>query len=283
MIGWGIALVGSLWLSPAPVVQASSPGPGSGPTSEGRLFALRSRVAWQRVETRLKELGLSSEKVDRANQVAITNWRDVHTKGMDWLRVPPLPELYVAERVRFEVFVSPFAEPARVYVGSVMEATVVSGGSRARATTYNLAELNRSLMTEIAAVLGGEGLPIPQESERRRQLALSALGDDADDCLRQSSHPKGGKITSPRKVAVSEFEVLYPAGALGQRKEGTVKVMFSVHEDGGVTGVRLVDPPLGDPFEASAMGATSLLIYSPSRLDGCPVPSVMTYTVRYRP
>lgn len=282
MVGWMIPLVGSLWLSSAPAIQTSSPRPGRAPASEGRLFPLRSREAWQRVQTRLEELGLSKEKLDRTNQVTITNWRNVDAKGMEWLRVPRLPEPYVAERVRFEVFVSPFAEPARVYVGSMMEARDRLAGSRARATTYNLAELNAALMAEITRVLGADGVPIPQESERRRQLALSALGDEADDCLRQASIPKDGKVTSPRKIPVSEFEILYPAGASEQRKAGAVRVEFSVLEDGGVTGVRLLDPPLGDPFEASAMGAASLLIYSPARRDGCPVPVVAIYTVRYR-
>jgi TonB family protein len=278
---WQIAVVGSLWLSSAAGAQASDPGPGGGPASEARLFGLRSHAAWQRVEVRLKELGLSAAKVDRANQVAITNWRGVDAKGMGWLRLPPLPKSYVADQVRFEVFVSPFVEPARVYVGSMMEVKDVLSGSGARATAYNLVELNRALMTELTTALEGEGVPIPRQIEQRRQLALSALGDEADDCLRQASHQKGGKITPPSKVPVSKFDVIYPAGALEQRKAGTVRVMFILLEDGAVTDVRLQDPPLGDPFEASAMGAASLLVYSPGRLHGCPVPVNMTYTVRY--
>lgn len=281
MVRLMIALVGSLWLSTAPALQTSSPRPGRVPASEGRLFPLRSGEVWRRVQTRLEELGLSKDKLDRTNQVTITNWRNVNAKGMEWLRVPPLPEPYVAERVRFEVFVSPFTEPARVYVGSMMEVIDRVASSRARATTYNLAELNAALMAEITRALGADGMLIPQDSERRRQLALSVLGDEADNCLRQASIPKDGKVTSPRKVPVSQFEVLFPAGGSDQRKAGTVRVEFSVLEDGGVTGVRLLDPPLGDPFEASAMGAASLLIYSPGRRDGCPVPIVMTYTVHY--
>lgn len=279
MIGCRMALAGSL-LASGLAVHASNSGSTAGPISEGRLFGLRSAPAWQRVQARIKELGLSTAKVDRANQLLITDWRDVDAKGMAWLRLPPLPAPYVADRVRFEVFVSPFIEPARVYVGSVMEVRERRAGSEGRATTYNLADVNRALMAEIATALGADGVPIPLENERRRQLALSALGDDADDCLRQAS--KAGNITAPVKVPASEFDILYPAGELVQRKAGTVKVTFTVLEDGGVTGVRLLDPPIGDPFETSAMGAASLLVYVPGRLSGCPIPVIVTYTVRYR-
>jgi TonB family protein len=88
--------------------------------------------------------------------------------------------------------------------------------------------------------------------------------------------------TPPRKLPISEFEVLYPAAALEQRTEGAVQVLFNVEEDGGVTDVRFQGPPLGRQLEASAVGAASLLIYSPAKVDGCPVPALLTYTVHYR-
>ena len=82
----------------------------AGPGFERRLFKVRSLAAWQVVQKRLRELGFATDKVDRANQLTLTKWRDVGAKGMEWLPLLNLPEGYVAEHVRFEVFVSPFAE-----------------------------------------------------------------------------------------------------------------------------------------------------------------------------
>ena len=78
--------------------------------------------------------------MDRANQLVLTKWRDVGAKGMEWLPPLSLPEGYVAEHGHFEAFVSPFAEPARVYVGSLMEARKV-GSSPGSATIYSAAFL----------------------------------------------------------------------------------------------------------------------------------------------
>lgn len=87
---------------------------------EKRMFAVPSRQTWDRIRQRLTELGFSADKTDRTNQIVLTKWREVGAKGTEWLPAPDLPQPYVGLRVRFEVFVSPFAEPARVYVSSVI-------------------------------------------------------------------------------------------------------------------------------------------------------------------
>ena len=139
-----------------------------------------------------------------------------------------------------------------------------------------------ALMAEIAGALGDDGVPIPEDREQRRQLALAFLKDEADDCLRQGSPPKNARLTPPKKIPASVFEPLYPAEALQERKEGAVQVEFTILEDGGVTGVHSLGLPLGHQLEGSALGAASLLLYSPTKLNECRLPTVMTYTVHYR-
>jgi TonB family protein len=270
--------VGHFRPTPAQGARSSNP-PLAWPASASRLFDIRSYQAWQLVQKRLNELGFAPDRMDRAEQVMLTKWREVGAKGMEWLPAPLAPMPYVAKRVRFEVFVSPFAEPAHVYVGSLMEATDTQDSTSA--TAYNMSNVNTALMGEIAKALGADGVPIPANAEHRRKLALSVLGDGADDCLRHG-WPKGGKITPPRKISISEFEVIYPAPALKERIEGSVQVEFTILEDGAVTGIRLLGPPLGGQLEASAIGAASLLLYRPAKMDDCRIPAIMTYTVRYR-
>lgn len=265
-------------LTPVQGARSSSPAL-AGPASESRLFDIRSPQAWELVQKRLKELGFSPAKMDRAGHILLTKWREIGAKGMEWLPAPLAPQPYMAKRIRFEVFVSPFAEPARVYIGSLMEASETQTSSSAAA--YNVSTANKALMGEIAKAFGQDGVPIPPDAEQRRQLALSMRGAEADDCVRHG-RPEGGKITPPRKFSISQFEVIYPAPALKDRIEGAVQVEFTILEDGAVTDVRLLGPPLGAQLEAAAIGAASLLLYTPAKLDDCHIPSIMTFTVRYR-
>jgi TonB family protein len=258
------------------------PGPGRlRIASEGRFFAVGSNEAWALVQERLGSLGFSFDKIDRTNHVILTKWRGADAKGLEWLPAASLPEPYVAERFRFEVFVSPFAQPARVYVGSLVEARKAGPGS-ASATAYNVRNLNQALMGEIAKAVGQDGFPIPTPQDERRRLALSLLREGADACSKQESPPPGAKITPPQKIRDSEFPVLYPPAALSEGVEGSVQVEFTVLEDGSVRDPRLVGSPLGHQLEASALGAASLLLYRPTKLGECSVPTVVTYTVHYR-
>ena len=280
MLAWFLITclsVGHLWPSLGWSAQTSN----SGAASERRLFSVRSHQAWEVVRKRLNELGLSPDKTDGASQAVLTKWREVGAKGVEWLPAATLPEPYVAKRIRFLVFVSPFAEPARVSIGSLIEATDRST-SASRAVVYNGSDVNRTLMREIAKALGEDGLPIPTDREERRKISLSVLKDAADDCLRRGAPPKGAKVTAPRKIPVSVFEVLYPAQALAASTEGTVRVEFVILEDGTVSDIRVLDRSLGRQLEASAIGAVSLLLYSPAKLNECAVPTIMTYSVHYR-
>jgi TonB family protein len=279
-----VVAVGHLWLAP---VQTPSPPTRERivPASEGRLFDMRSAAVWPLVLQGLKELGFSTEKVDRKNQALLTRWRPLDDKRLEWLPAPTLPVGYTADRIRFQVFVSPFAEPARVYVGSIVEGRAQLGSP---VTAYNVPNCNQALMAQIVKTMGAGGVPVPTDQVRRRELALSLLNEGADECLRNGP-PKFGPITAgdarltePRKIPLSEHKFLYPAGALKEGKEGEVRVELLLMEDGATTGLRLLDAPPGYGFEASAMGVASLLLYSPTRISGCPVPTKMTYTIRFR-
>jgi TonB family protein len=254
------------------------------PHKEGRLFGVRSKQAWATIQERLKELGLSAAKTDRENQLLITKWCDFGSDRTRWLHDPPLPEQYGAKRargsVRFEVFVSPFVEPARVYVGSQVELRNMTVTSTT-ATAYNVPNVNEALIAEIAKVLGQEGFPIPSSLAERNQLALSILKDQADECLRGQSACDGKSLLAPKKIALSEFETLFPGEARREETGGQVRIECTLNEDGAVVEVHLLGRPVGHQFEASAMGTTSLLVFSPLTRCGCPMPAVVTQTFTY--
>jgi TonB family protein len=229
------------------------------------MFDVGSRDAWALVQGRLRALGLEVDEVDRKNQVVRTKWRHFLRGG--WLPEPQVPVRYLADRIRFLVFVSPFAEPARVYVGSQMELKnkEVRG---ARGFSYNVPSANRALMEEIDAAFAAASLP---------KYAPS----DADPC-RQAKGTGPGQITRPEKIPLSEFEVLFPRPAVKGGVDGRVVLELRFREDGGVSDSRVVSPPVGEQLEAAAQGAASLLLFSPYKVDDCPAEFVVNQEVRFR-
>jgi len=87
----------------------------------------------------------------------------------------------------------------------------------------------------------------------------------------------GGLIRAPTKLA--DVAPIYPPIAVAARKEGLVILEALIGEDGLVRDVRSLRPePL---FEQAAIEAVRLWRFSPTLLNGEPVPIVMTVTVRF--
>jgi hypothetical protein len=84
-----------------------------------------------------------------------------------------------------------------------------------------------ALMAEIAGALGDDGVPIPEDREQRRQLALAFLKDDADECLRQASPPKNARLTPPKRISGDGLSGVPTCG-------GT----FEARGSGGLEGVK---------------------------------------------
>jgi hypothetical protein len=253
------------------------------PHNEGRLFDLSSKEAWDRVQDRLKELGLGADKKDGKNQLLLTKWGDFGDGRLRWLPRPKMRPEYAPERVRFEVFVSPFVEPARLYVGSVTRVKQATGRG-SPAILYNHPSVNAALVAELAKALGQEGFAIPPSREERAKLAASVLKGRTDECARKAAacEVASSKVEKPQMLELSQFEVVFPESAARDRVEAPVVVQLDVSEDGAVVGGRVLGTPRGHQLDASAAGATSLLVFSPLRLCGCPAPHMTVYTIDYR-
>ncbi len=271
-----------LLTSQAPRAQASA-SRSAWPHNEGRLFDVPSREAWDRVQDRLKDLGLRADKKDGKNQLLLTKWGDFRDDRLRWLPRPKrLPE-YAPERVRFEVFVSPFVEPARLYVGSVSQVRQVTGRGL-QAILYNDPTVNAALVAELAKALGHEGFGIPSSREERQKLVASVRKGRPDECALQVDACKvsSAEVEKPQMLPLSQFQIIFPDSAARERVEAPVVVQLDVSEDGAVLGGKLIGSPRGHQLEASAAGATSLLVFSPLRLCGCPAPHMTVYTINYQ-
>ena len=181
------------------------------------------------------------------------------------------------------VFVSPFVEPARHYVGSVTQVRQVMG-KVSQAILYNDPTVNMALLRQLAKGLRQEGFPIPSSREERQKLAASILKGRPDECAQriEACHVSSSRLDKPEKLALSEFEVVFPEQAARERVEAPVVVQLDVSEDGAVVGGQVLGSQRGHQLEASAAGATSLLVFSPLRLCGCPAAHMTVYTIDYR-
>jgi protein TonB len=89
--------------------------------------------------------------------------------------------------------------------------------------------------------------------------------------------PVGGSITRPERVRY--VPPVYPDVARAARIEGTVILEAVIGTDGTVREVRVLRPA---PFlEAAAVEAVQQWLFTPTRLNGEPVPVVMTVTVTF--
>jgi len=87
----------------------------------------------------------------------------------------------------------------------------------------------------------------------------------------------GGQIEPPQRLV--HVDPVYPAIAIALRKEGVVILDALLSEDGTLRGVRVLR---ADPlFEQAAITAVRQWRFSPTVLNGEPVPVVMTVTIRF--
>jgi protein TonB len=87
----------------------------------------------------------------------------------------------------------------------------------------------------------------------------------------------GGRIQPPERTY--GVAPVYPPIALAARREGTVILEATIDADGSVRGVRVLrSVPLLDD---AAMDAVRQWRFTPTRLNGDPVPVVMTVTVTF--
>jgi TonB family protein len=251
----------------AALTQGEAEPPVPGPIR--RRIEARSRDAWTVVLARLEQLGLAVDEHDRKNQALRTKWLPVSKAG--WLPALELPPPYVGERIRFIVFVSPFVEPARISVGSEMLVSSVHERRR-KATVFNDDDANRALMSELEQALAAAALP---------RLAADPNATCASPRDGNKRVPHTRDVTPPRKIALSAIDPPYPGPAIAAKRAGSVVVELQVAVDGSVRQMKLVGPRLGDQLEAAAMGAASLLLHEPPRVDGCPVPWILKFTVNF--
>jgi hypothetical protein len=265
---------------------AQQPGPDAAadsiPASRARMYAVDSAKAWAAARALVAELGLKADKTAAAEQFLATKWAPFRSKQRPDLAVFSTPSGLESEDFQLHVFVSPFAEPARVYLGSVVQFTgrPRPDGPVQHSVAYSSGQVEDWFFAQLERKLGEAGRPIPTALGARGELARTLLGDRAGPCL-SPSRPKGD-LAPPEKIKESVVEVVYPPAEREAWHQALVVTQSTVSEDGGVFGERILGEAPPPQFQVSVLGAVSLLRYRPTRLGACPAPAITTYTVNYK-
>jgi periplasmic protein TonB len=87
----------------------------------------------------------------------------------------------------------------------------------------------------------------------------------------------GGSIRAPQQV--KKVNPVYPAIAQSARVQGVVIIEATIGTDGRVTDAKVLRSiPL---LDAAALEAVKQWVYTPTTLNGVPVPVIMTVTVNF--
>jgi hypothetical protein len=246
------------------------------------MLRLPSAEVWGRVRAALDGLGLEVEEEEAEHQALRTRWyRPGRNKKRPWLESPTLPSGYERPRVQFLVYVSPFVEPARLYVGSALE---LERSQHRKAVAYNVRQVNLTLMVKLEEALGQQGFNIPTDRDERDKLQLALRDGQPDACATTLADrsPGDDDIMNPRKIKVSEYRIQFTDAAMRAHKDGMVQLELVLTEDGTLAGIEPGGEPVGFDLEKAAAGPLSLLLFTPSRIKGCPVITTITFTIDFK-
>lgn len=262
------------------IATAAMPQPGDPDATfdktRARMYSASSAAVWRAVPEALKAMNLVPATTAAASQFVVAS--SLFPAG-----------LRKEQRSELHVFVSPFAEPARVYAGSVMRSPSPDA-ARLVIVRYNTGELESAFFSALERIVKEAGQTIPMSSERRAAAARGLLGAaaDADPCLArlESDEPPAlgpeGTVAAPLKIPESDVTPVVPAGKQRDRVGREARIDTTVTEDGAIAGARLINTAATDEaFAGAVLGAASLWHYRPAKVGGCHVPVRLTLAVQF--
>ena len=241
------------------------------PYSNARAYRQPSELVWETVLEVADAWGLKTATKDGPSRVLVSNWtRFSDFDGSPFFQsVPTLPAdgaRLVPGEFQLHVYVSPFVEPARVHVATVLRTELEQN----RYVHHGVGFAATEFFRELEARLGSAGTTIPADRSTGSNPCLT---------MRETGSPTtdGVDLTPVRRLA--DFDFPYPA----VESEALVILDITIGFDGAVVASRVVsvngaENVRPDLFAQAAENLVSLWRYRPAARDGCPV-SVMATVV----
>jgi hypothetical protein len=251
------------------------------PVHVARMYPVANRAAWDAVLSVIKQKGIRTSTVDRAEQFLITRDIPVDVEHFGFDVHASIGSGFSRAYAQVHIFVPPTAEPARIYVGSRIDAVLGDGAAigPSRIRSYNRILIGNWWQEALGSLLGSDGFPIPVEFGPRAELARSLPPGQPTTCLARllARELNVTAPTEPVLVHQQRFEV-----AAGRRRLPTVAIDASVFEDGFVWPTRIVSGASeSDPFGAAAAAGLMLSRYRPAQAEHCGVPVSSRFTMKF--
>ena len=251
------------------------------PAHLASMYAVPHAAAWQALLDVVTEAKLGIDERREAQGLLITKSVEV-SRDRFGVGPPDLPVPFDKAAVQFYVFVSPFAEPARVYVGSLVigsSKAQVHDAPEASLVVYNSWALGTWLLARITQRLNVPAQLIPQTVDRRNALAQSLL-PYVDACLKPN-RAHTGVVKDP--VPIYRMDPVYPEDQLALRNTATVDVDGMVDEDGAFVPLRVrSDTPVSPTIEGAALAAAELWRFRPFQDGNCAAAGQITVELSFR-
>ena len=188
------------------------------------------------------------------------------------LAMDALPGVPTSLEYQFVDIVLPKTPPAPSPAVAASVTTTPTGQIPTDAPTGITAERPQPAIGDVSVAPGGVGVPGGMAPTPDAVVAPPPPPPTSTEPVRP-----GGKIQAP--VRIVNVAPVYPAIALAARVEGSVILEAIIGVDGAVREARVLRSiPL---LDAAAVAAVRQWRYTPTTLNGIPVPVVMTVTVRF--
>lgn len=244
------------------------------PYSSARAYGQSSATVWNAVQDVADAWELKTITNDESSQVLVSRWKRFSDfEGSPFFQsVPTLPvggAQSVPVEFQLHVFVSPFVEPARVHVATVLRTEL----DETEYVHHDVGFVGAEFLREVATRLGAPGVTIAVDRVTGSRPCVAA-GDRAS--------PTAGSVDLALVRRLTDFEFFYPAS----QSEALVLLEVTIGFDGTVVASRVVSvngPQLVEPnvFAQAAENIVSLWRYRPAERDGCPVSVTATVALSF--
>jgi TonB family protein len=278
------------------------------------MFPVKNLDAWNQVQILLREANVRVEEADKPGQFLVTDWVDVTARRFGF-GSDAMPDRPRSARVQLHILVSPYLQPARVYIGSKSDLvgmrTPNGEFTGVERRFYNVPRVGDWFLDELASRLKVTSATVPREPGARRDRARSLLTDpDSEPCLsgplpelpgqgrgpgipgsgrgarRQGASGPGiaarGAAPAATPTVLRQEKPIIPADQQRRGINVSVIIQTEVTEDGLVWPIRVVKSNAPDPsFDEAAVGAAGLWRVRPPLVEGCTAPTPMTVVMSF--
>ena len=248
------------------------------PMSKARMYPIASEELRAGLKGLMKELKFKLLVRKDSLGVYVTRWMRLDSaKQFPALR--PFQDLPGAVPVsaKLHIFVSPFAEPARIYISTMVDSTV--------GKSYNSGHIENWFYGQLEERLGLTGAAIPKTPKHRWTLATKLTGaTEPDPCAAVVPlDPTAEDRRNPAILPETRIRPIFPDNMTREQENIGVHLRARIYEDGSVGDMDLVRSNSSQPgFARAAADTVSFWRYRPAMVDGCPVAVYFDILVRFR-